>query len=126
MSSRLTREAFMPSVPMEMPSLMETVLTSMGVPPAARMPAETSAASWRWLKLQGMVPIQEWATMTRGFLRSSLVKPTDLSWERAAARPGPSTRTWLRCRGSKGMGGSTEVRRLCVETRRLRLLGRLA
>ena len=31
-SSRLTREAFMPSVPMLMPSLMEIVFTSIGVP----------------------------------------------------------------------------------------------
>jgi len=36
MSSRLIREVFMPSVPMVMPSEMETVLNSSGVPPAAR------------------------------------------------------------------------------------------
>ena len=86
----------MPSVPMLMPSLMATVLTSIGVPPAARMPAATSAASSRWLKLQGIVPTQQCATMTSGFCRSSLVKPTDLSCDRAGARPGPSTRMRLR------------------------------
>ncbi len=49
MTSRLTREAFMPSVPMVMPSLMETVQNSMGVPPAARTPIFTrSASSRRW------------------------------------------------------------------------------
>ena len=39
--SRLTSDAFMPSVPMVTPSLMAMVLNSMGVPPAARMPALT-------------------------------------------------------------------------------------
>ena len=39
--SRLTSDAFMPSVPMVTPSLMAMVLNSMGVPPAARMPAFT-------------------------------------------------------------------------------------
>ena len=42
-------EAFIPSVPMEMPSLMEMVFTSIGVPPAARTPSITRAASARWL-----------------------------------------------------------------------------
>ena len=39
----------MPSVPMEMASLMAMVLTSMGVPPASRTPAMAAWASWRWL-----------------------------------------------------------------------------
>jgi hypothetical protein len=41
MTSRLMSEAFMPSVPMEMPSDTAMVLYSIGVPPAARMPALT-------------------------------------------------------------------------------------
>ena len=57
MTSRLMSEARMPSVPMETPSLTEMVLTSMGVPPAARMPSLTRWAMRRWLKLQGMVSI---------------------------------------------------------------------
>ena len=44
-TSRLTSEAFMPSVPMVTPSLMAMVLNSMGVPPAARMPSFTLAES---------------------------------------------------------------------------------
>ena len=40
-TSRLTSEAFMPSVPMVTPSEMAMVLNSMGVPPAARMPSLT-------------------------------------------------------------------------------------
>ena len=42
------------------------------VPPAARMPSLTFAASTRLLKLQGIVSIHEWATPTIGFARSSL------------------------------------------------------
>ncbi len=49
MRSRLTSEAFMPSVPMVTPSLMAMVLNSMGVPPASRIPALTWVASSRRL-----------------------------------------------------------------------------
>src|SRR4030088_1062203 len=38
-TSRLTSEAFIPSVPIETPSETAMVLNSMGVPPAARMAA---------------------------------------------------------------------------------------
>jgi hypothetical protein len=47
MTSRETREAFIPSVPMVTPSEMATVLHSMGVPPAARTPSFTSSATRR-------------------------------------------------------------------------------
>ena len=47
MTSRLMRDAFIPSVPMEMPSETATVLNSMGVPPAARIPSFTLAESRR-------------------------------------------------------------------------------
>ena len=48
-TSRLTSEAFIPSLPIVMPSEIDTVLNSIGVPPAARMPAFTSSArSRRW------------------------------------------------------------------------------
>jgi hypothetical protein len=46
---QLISEAFMPSVPIDTPSLTEIVLNSIGVPPAARIPALTDAASSRWL-----------------------------------------------------------------------------
>jgi hypothetical protein len=46
-TSRLTSEARIPSVPIVMPSEIETVLNSIGVPPAARMPSLTWAASSR-------------------------------------------------------------------------------
>ena len=46
-TSRLTRDAFMPSVPMTTPSLIEMVLNSIGVAPAARTPSFTRSASVR-------------------------------------------------------------------------------
>ena len=49
MTSRLMRLAFIPSVPIVTPSLTDTVLNSMGVPPAARMPSLTDSANRRWL-----------------------------------------------------------------------------
>ena len=49
MTSRLMSDAFMPSVPIETPSLTAIVLNSIGVPPAARMPAFTCSARRRWL-----------------------------------------------------------------------------
>ena len=48
-TSRETRLAFIPSVPIETPSLTEIVLNSIGVPPAARMPSFTASARRRWL-----------------------------------------------------------------------------
>ena len=47
MTSRLTSEARMPSEPIVMPSEIETVLNSSGVPPASRTPSLTCAASSR-------------------------------------------------------------------------------
>src|ERR1700756_417329 len=96
-TSRLTSEAFMPSVPMVSPSLIAIVLNSMGVPPAARMPSFTLADNRRRWKLQGMVSIQVLATPIRGLLRSSSVNPTALNMERAPAREGPSVMLRLRC-----------------------------
>ncbi len=39
MTSRLTNEAFIPSVPILMPSETTTVLNSIGTPPALRIPS---------------------------------------------------------------------------------------
>ena len=46
-TSRLISEHFMPSTPMLMPSEIDTVLNSIGVPPAARMPSFTFTARRR-------------------------------------------------------------------------------
>ena len=101
--SRLMSEAFMPSVPMAMPSVTEIVLNSIGVPPLARTPSATFWASLRWFELHGVSSIQQWAMPTSGRARSSSVKPTARKYERAAARSGPSSRTRLLWRGSNAM-----------------------
>ena len=102
-SSRLISDAFMPCVPIETPSETETVLNSIGVPPASRMPAFTRWASSRWLKLHGIVSIHVVATPMIGLARSSSVKPIAFSIARAAARSGPSVRAALwRLAGSEG------------------------
>ena len=75
MTSRLTSEARMPSVPIVMPSEIETVLNSIGVPPAARTPSFTSAASVRRWRLHGPISIHVLATPMSGFLRSASEKP---------------------------------------------------
>ena len=46
-TSREISEAFMPSVPIVMPSWIVTVLNSMGVPPASRTPCFTASATCR-------------------------------------------------------------------------------
>ena len=71
MISRETSEARMPEVPIVMPSEIAIVFSSIGVPPAARMPSLTFAASTRLLKLHGIVSIHECATPTIGLARSS-------------------------------------------------------
>ena len=62
MTSRETRLVRMPRVPIVIPSEIATVLYSIGVPPASRMPSLTRAESARRWKLQGMVSIQVEAT----------------------------------------------------------------
>jgi hypothetical protein len=60
-----------------MPSEIAIVLYSSGVPPAARMPSMTFSERRRRWKLQGIVPIQVFATPTIGFWRSSSVSPIE-------------------------------------------------
>ena len=76
-TSRLTSEVFMPSVPIVIPSEIAIVLYSSGVPPAARMPSITFADSRRRWKLHGIVPIHVFATPTIGLRRSSSVSPIE-------------------------------------------------
>ena len=89
-TSRLTSDAFMPSVPIEIPSDTATVLNSIGVPPAARTPSLTFADSRRRWKLHGITSIQVLATPTSGLARSASVRPMALNMARAGARSGPS------------------------------------
>ena len=74
-TSRLTSEVFMPSVPIVMPSEMATVLNSIGVPPAARTPSFTFSASRRRWKLQGMVSVHVFAIPMMGRFRASSSNP---------------------------------------------------
>ena len=74
-TSRLTSEVFIPLVPIVMPSEIATVLNSIGVPPAARMPSLTLAASARRPKLHGIVSVQVEATPMIGFESASASKP---------------------------------------------------
>ena len=88
-TSRLISEHFIPSAPILMPSEMETVLNSIGVPPAARMPSFTWAARLRRCKLHGPISIQVLATPTIGRDRSSSVKPAALNIARDWIAPQP-------------------------------------
>ena len=67
MTSREISEAFMPSVPMVIPSEIVTVLNSIGVPPASRMPCFTasdtwyhSGAEWHLNAIKGAQPLSEY------------------------------------------------------------------
>ena len=70
-TSRLTSEVFMPSVPIVMPSDTAMVLNSIGVPPAARTPSLTFSARRRRWKLHGIVSVQVLAMPTIGRDRAS-------------------------------------------------------
>ena len=70
-TSRLTSEARIPGVPIVMPSEIAIVLSSIGVPPASRIPSLTFAPSARRWKLHGIVSIHVLATPTIGLLRAS-------------------------------------------------------
>src|SRR6476469_8875504 len=100
----------MPTVPIVTPSEIATVLNSIGVPPAARIPCFTYPASRRWFRLHGIVSIQVVATPISGLARSSSVKPVPLSIARAGARSGPSVMAALwRFAGSEGPYGSVGI-----------------
>ncbi len=104
MISRLTSEAFMPSVPMEMPSETAMVPNSSGTAPPWRMPSFAAAARpLRWT-LQGVTSFQEEATATCGRPRSSSDRPTARSMARAGARAGPVVSGPDRGRGRPGPG----------------------
>src|SRR5688572_27702677 len=114
-TSRETRDARIPDVPIETPSDTAIVLNSIGVAPASRMPRFTSTARSRWLRLHGIVSIHVVATPMMGLARSASVKPVPLSIARAPARSGPSVRAALtRFAGSDGVlyGSLVTVREL--------------
>ena len=75
MTSRLTRDAFIPSWPMAMPSETAMETNSRGVPPAALTPSLTLAASRSRWTLQGVASFQVLATPMKGFRMSSSSRP---------------------------------------------------
>ena len=96
MTSRLTRDAFMPSVPMEMPSLMVIVPNMNGTLSAAQTPSLTFFASLSRWTLQGVTSLARLPIATKGLSMSSSPSPTARSMERAGALLGPSltARLW--------------------------------
>src|SRR5690606_29488350 len=84
MTSRETREYFMPSVPLEMPSDTVMVPKMMPLPLAASTLRLTSSASVLMCMLQGVTMLQVEAMPTWGLRKSASLKPT--AW--SIARPG--------------------------------------
>src|SRR5207247_2417259 len=103
--SRLTSEAFIPSVPMVTPSETQMVLHSIGVPPAARRPALTCSASSRRSQLQALVSTPLWPTPTFALARSFRLEPAAPSMARAGARSGAAVITALRRLAAAAGGG---------------------
>src|SRR6185295_10431851 len=118
MTSRETREYFMPSVPIEIPSLTVTVPKVCGMAPAWRM-----ASSARWTSrsspaLHGVMVLCALAIPMIGLPKSSSPKPTARSMARLGARSTPWVmallRSWLGIRGmywNDGKVGKDEGRR---------------
>ena len=107
----------MPSVPMEMPSLMVMVPNMKGTLFASHKPCLTFCAMRSRCTLQGVTSLARFAMATNGLLKSSSCKPTARSIERAGALSGPSTTTWLLCRSietvSIAITNSSPSRFLC-------------
>ena len=75
MTSRDTRDDFMPECPMAMPSVTVMVVNSRGVPPPLSTPSFTACA-WRpSAMLQGAASFQQVATPTRGWAICLSVRP---------------------------------------------------
>src|SRR3954469_25865691 len=96
MTSRETREARIPSWPIEMPSETEMVPNSSGKPPAACTPSLARLASRSSDRLHGVISFQDDATPICGLSQSSSPMPTARSIARCGARVMPSVTSWLR------------------------------
>jgi hypothetical protein len=97
MTSRLTSEAFMPSVPMRTPSPRAMVLNSSGVAPAARISLLQPLGYAPQVVVAGHGLVHVLATPTMGRASSSPLRPVARSNALAGARSGPSVRARLRC-----------------------------
>ena len=71
MTSRLTSDVFIPSVPIVMPSLIAMVLNSIGVPPACANAVRHLHRQIAQLEIARHRPIQVFAMPMIGFFKSS-------------------------------------------------------
>ena len=120
MTSRDTREYFMPSVPIEMPSEMVMVLNTTALPPFSLMPWATLTANWSMCMLHGVTMLQVEATPIWGFWKSSFLKPVAYSIPRLGARSIPSTTMEEKGRGSESvldLAGALAVDRRFIAAR---------
>ena len=95
-TSRETSEYFIPSVPIEMPSLTVIVPNICGITPAARRAASARRARPSRPMLQGVMVLKALATPTIGFSKSASPKPTARSIARLGERCTPSVIVRLR------------------------------
>ena len=95
-TSRETKDARIPDVPIAIPSVTAMVLNSIGVPPAARIPALACSANSRRFKLHGEIFDQVCTTATIGLAISSSDNPVARNMARAGARSGPVLMASLR------------------------------
>jgi len=95
MTSRETSEYFIPSVPIEIPSLTVIVPNICGMAPAARTAASARWASSSSPALQGVMVLWALAMPTIGFPKSPSPKPTARSMARLGARWTPSVMALL-------------------------------
>ena len=95
MTSRETSEHFMPSVPIEMPSLIVIVPKTCGMPPAARTPRAARSASSPIPALHGVIVLWLFEMPMIGLAKSASVKPTARSIARLGERLSPAVTTRL-------------------------------
>ena len=88
-TSRLTSEPFIPSVPIDMPSLIVIVPNINGTPCASHIPSLTFSAILVKCTLHGVTSLAKLATAMNGFSMSSSSNPTALNIDLAGARSGP-------------------------------------
>ncbi len=93
-TSRDTREARMPSCPIEIPSETAMVVKVRPTPPLARTPRLASAASIGPVRLQGVTSLPAETSPTWGRAKSSSCSPTARSMARAPALAKPSVTSW--------------------------------
>src|SRR6266481_2392806 len=89
-TSRDTRLYFIPSVPIEIPSLTVMVPNTWGIVPAFRKAVMARSVRRFRPMLQGVIVLYPLATPTIGLLKSSSPKPTARSIARFGVRSAPS------------------------------------